>query len=138
MIKKIIFLIASVALFIGVSSYGFAEEEEVPSVAETIGKQAEEIRLGILNGTPQFSMVGPLRREGGDRWSVNGEIFVVNDDTEVLGPLKAGQTAEVRGYLKRGEAKRARQIIVQQGDEKTGNLKDLTPHDRRANSSGLK
>ncbi len=119
----------------------FAQDDsaqENTTLAESLGKQAEEIRLGILNGAPQFSMVGELRKEGAGRWSVNGESFVVDKDTEVVGSLKAGQAAEVRGYLKYGKVKRARQVLMQQRIEHSGNLKDETPRDIRANSSGLK
>lgn len=76
-----------------------------------IARQVEELTKRIKEGTPQFSMNGPLEvnRDGG--YMVNGENFIINSETETFGELKVGGMVEVRGYLKPGQPKVAFKLV---------------------------
>jgi hypothetical protein len=99
----------------------FATLAAIPALAETeklsdAEREARNKHLQILNdrlinGKPQFSMSGTLKSIGGNRYSVNGEEFVVDSDTIVQGKLVTNTEVEVRGFLTEGEPKLATQVV---------------------------
>ena len=66
----------------------------------------------LINKKAQFSMVGPLQILAGNRYSVSGEVFLVDEQTRVQGRLASGSDVEVRGFLSPGQIKTASQVVV--------------------------
>jgi len=105
------------------------EARETERVVEQIQQLAEESR----RGAPQFSMIGEVTG-GGSSWWVNGEEFLIDDNTVVTGELRAGKTIEVRGL--RGDTKRlvARHVTVLEGksDRRDAGGRGISPEEARA------
>lgn len=98
----------------------FAQERsrsESDSKNTSISEQYRKDQLAILSkrlhsNTPQFSLVGQVLKNGGNKYSINGEQFIVNKKTTIFGNFKVGKSAEVRGFVRPGLTKLATQITV--------------------------
>lgn len=88
-------------------SSSHSERSEIP---ERIRDQIKALSDGAKRKHPQFMMVGELSKLGSNQFSVNGEVFLVDEKTVVNGPLTPGRRAEVRGKLVHGKPKVASQI----------------------------
>lgn len=101
--------------------HGAGVSTEVSSPEEAIrleiARQVEDLTKRIKEGTPQFSMNGTLEVSSDGRYMVNGEPFLINSETQILGQIKAGQMVEVRGYLKPGQPKVAFRLVFYEHKE---------------------
>lgn len=74
--------------------------EDVPA------KIRDEItrKLGqIPHGKPQFALSGTLETDSKGGYSINGESFAMDKETQVIGDLQVGQFASVRGDFEAGK-----------------------------------
>jgi hypothetical protein len=81
-------------------------------VAQDIARQAEELKKALLAKGPQFSLAGPVEILKGGLYSIGGEEFRINSETEIVGDLKPGAMTEARGPFKPKSPKIAAKVIV--------------------------
>ncbi len=60
----------------------------------------------------QFTLQGELKPGNRKAYAINGEEFDVDEDTFVVGVLRVGCTAKVRGNINPGVGKCATRIVV--------------------------
>jgi hypothetical protein len=73
--------------------------------------KVEETKKSILAEGPRFELVGTLENGLKSSFSVNGEDFTVNQDTQIDGSLKTGANVQVTGRIISG-VKYAKQIVI--------------------------
>lgn len=122
---KILTIFALVLSFASLANLSLAEElkagdsisltsDESTEVTDKVRKQIEELSKGILNGDPQFSIIGKIDKVEGGNYFINGDSFIINEETVVIGDLKSDSTVEIRGSLGSGKPKVATQVTVAQ------------------------
>lgn len=62
--------------------------------------------------TPSFYLEGQLRSGKATMFSINGEDIHTGEDTFVVGELKLGLAAKVKGSIREGDQKYATSIVV--------------------------
>ena len=82
--------------------------------------KVEETKKSILAEGPRFELVGKLESGLKSSFSVNGEDFTVNQNTQVDGSLKTGANVQVTGKIVSG-IKYAKQIVVTDSSNQTYN-----------------
>lgn len=97
-------------------------EQALPNLNE----QAKNIRDKILNGNPKFTLVGEITKSKTGDYAINEEPFVIDSDARIVGELKIGSSANVRGD-RIGGRNYAKRIII--GDPRSNPSNNNSSHD---------
>jgi hypothetical protein len=109
------------------TQHSFAEEADIASDASESALEAEQRRgralLDKINSkVPRFSLVGTLEALGGGAYAVNGERFLVTEDTHIVGSIASGVAVKVHGFIE--GSKMTAQMITVAGSDSVANSQE--------------
>lgn len=91
-----------------------------PGGDAALQEQAAQLFGVLKNSGPRFSLSGELKPGKNTQYSINGVDFSVSDKTLVVGSLRIGGHASVRGFINNG-AKQASKLILSENEQRTIN-----------------